>query len=205
MPITIGNGHYTSEILISPPINARESFWKVLWEKIKDFFFSTGRTKADSYIHEMCFADHPPTKARLEEIFFGLKDLACALHKERFCVHNPDEDDSTTVMRITGEDGGEDLLTITYNMQTYEYKIMGQTYAFLKEQPDVLRTHPQVFFTVNKRYNETVNCLLPSTLCLIPADAPPLSVPLDNLGGYFYSECKKGNLDKWKEQERAYT
>ncbi|ECD9444575.1 SPI-2 type III secretion system effector SifA, partial [Salmonella enterica subsp. salamae] len=41
MPITIGNGYLKSEIFIPPPENTREAWWKVLWEKIKDFFFST--------------------------------------------------------------------------------------------------------------------------------------------------------------------
>ncbi|MBH0539638.1 SPI-2 type III secretion system effector SifA, partial [Salmonella enterica] len=59
MPITIGNGLLKSEILINPPGNTKETCCKVLWEKIKDFFFSTGKAKADRCLHEMLFADLP--------------------------------------------------------------------------------------------------------------------------------------------------
>ncbi|ECL1173876.1 SPI-2 type III secretion system effector SifA, partial [Salmonella enterica] len=52
MPITIGNGFLKSEILTNSPRNTKEAWWKVLWEKIKDFFFSTGKAKADSCLHE---------------------------------------------------------------------------------------------------------------------------------------------------------
>ncbi|VEA36701.1 effector protein SifA [Salmonella enterica subsp. enterica] len=70
MPITIGNGLLKSEILINPPGNTKETCCKVLWEKIKDLFFSTGKAKADRCLHEMLFADCPPTRERLTEIFF---------------------------------------------------------------------------------------------------------------------------------------
>ncbi|MBZ3656037.1 hypothetical protein JS565_20200 [Salmonella enterica subsp. enterica serovar Senftenberg] len=39
MPITIGNGLLKSEILINPQGIQKETCCKVLWEKIKDFFF----------------------------------------------------------------------------------------------------------------------------------------------------------------------
>ncbi|MDI4701126.1 SPI-2 type III secretion system effector SifA, partial [Salmonella enterica subsp. enterica serovar Cerro] len=52
MPITIGNGLLKSEILINPPGNTKETCCKVLWEKIKDLFFSTGKAKADRCLHE---------------------------------------------------------------------------------------------------------------------------------------------------------
>ncbi|ECH0276450.1 SPI-2 type III secretion system effector SifA, partial [Salmonella enterica] len=55
MPITIGNGFLKSEILTNSPRNTKEAWWKVLWEKIKDFFFSTGKAKADRCLHEMLF------------------------------------------------------------------------------------------------------------------------------------------------------
>ncbi len=69
MPITIGNGYLKSEIFINPPGNTREAWWKVLWEKIKDFFFSTGKAKADSCLHEMLFADSPPHESGLQRFF----------------------------------------------------------------------------------------------------------------------------------------
>lgn len=56
---------------------------------------------------------------------------------------------------------------------------------------------------INRRYSEIVDYPLPSTLCLNPAGAPTLSVPLDNIKGYLYSEWRKGNLDEWKTQEKV--
>lgn len=70
MPITIGNGLLKSEILINPPGNTKETCCKVLWEKIKDLFFSTGKAKADRCLHEMLFADCPPhTRAAYRDFF----------------------------------------------------------------------------------------------------------------------------------------
>ncbi|VEA25166.1 effector protein SifA [Salmonella enterica subsp. enterica] len=70
MPITIGNGFLKSEILTNSPRNTKEAWWKVLWEKIKDFFFSTGKAKADRCLHEMLFADRTPhTRAAYRDFF----------------------------------------------------------------------------------------------------------------------------------------
>ncbi|EBJ2579117.1 hypothetical protein DQ601_12400 [Salmonella enterica] len=46
MPITIGNGFLKSEILTNSPRNTKEAWWKVLWEKIKDFFFFYWQSKS---------------------------------------------------------------------------------------------------------------------------------------------------------------
>lgn len=203
MPIVIGNGYLKSEILTAPPGNTRESCWKILWEKIKDFFFSTGKTKAESYLREMCFTDHPPTRERLTEIFFGLRALACASQTERFQVYNPREDDSTLVLCIVDENGGDELLRITQSADTCSYTIMGKNYPPIEDRPGVLKSHPQTTLIINKRHSEVIDYPLPSTLCLNLAGAPSLSVPLDNLDGYLYSEWRRGNLDEWKNNEKV--
>ncbi|EBH9039690.1 TPA: SPI-2 type III secretion system effector SifA [Salmonella enterica] len=203
MPITIGNGYLKSEIFITPPGNTREAWWKVLWEKIKDFFFSTGKAKADSCLHEMLFADSPPSRERLTEIFFELKALACASHKDRFQVYNPRENDATIIFRIMDENEEVELLRITQSTDTFSYKIMGRSYFLIEDYPGILKSHPQMRLVINKRYSEVVDYPLPSTLCLKLAGAPMLSVPLDNIDGYLYSEWRKGNLDEWKAQEKA--
>ncbi|EDN7243119.1 SPI-2 type III secretion system effector SifA [Salmonella enterica subsp. enterica serovar Thompson] len=203
MPITIGNGYLKSEIFITTPGNTREAWWKVLWEKIKDLFFSTGKAKADSCLHEMLFADSPPTRERLTEIFFELKALACASHKDRFQVYNPRENDATIIFRIMDENEEVELLRITQSTDTFSYKIMGRSYFLIEDCPSILKSHPQMRLVINKRYSEIVDYPLPSTLCLNLAGAPTLSVPLDNIEGYLYSELRKGNLDEWKVQEKV--
>ncbi|EAO2683967.1 type III secretion system effector SifA [Salmonella enterica] len=203
MPITIGNGFLKSEILINPPGNTREAWWKVLWEKIKDFFFSTGKAKADSCLHEILFADRPPTRERLTEVFFELKALACASQRDRFQVYNPHENDDTIIFRIMDQNEESELLRITQNADTFSCQIMGHSYILMKDSPGILKTYPQTSFIINKRYSEIVDYPLPSTLCLNLADAPMLSVPLDNIEGYLYSEWRKGNLDEWKSQEKV--
>ncbi|EBA5556731.1 SPI-2 type III secretion system effector SifA [Salmonella enterica subsp. enterica] len=203
MPITIGNGYLKSEIFITTPGNTREAWWKVLWEKIKDLFFSTGKAKADSCLHEMLFADSPPTRERLTEIFFELKALACASHKDRFQVYNPRENDATIIFRIMDENEEVELLRITQSTDTFSYKIMGRSYFLIEDCPGILKSHPQMRLVINKRYSEIVDYPLPSTLCLNLAGAPTLSVPLDNIEGYLYSELRKGNLDEWKVQEKV--
>ncbi|AXC86428.1 type III secretion system effector SifA [Salmonella enterica subsp. salamae serovar 56:b:[1,5]] len=203
MPITIGNGYLKSKIFITPPENTREAWWKVLWEKIKDFFFSTGKAKADRCLHEILFADRPPTRERLTEIFFELKTLACTSHRDRFQVHNPHENDATIIFRIMDQNEEDELLRITQSTDTFSCNIMGKSYLFMKDCPSILKSHPQMTLIINKRYSETVDYPLPSTLCLNLAGTPMLSVPLDNIEGYLYSEWRKGNLDAWKAQEKA--
>ncbi|EAB5051145.1 type III secretion system effector SifA [Salmonella enterica] len=203
MPITIGNGFLKSEILINPPGNTKEAWWKVLWEKIKDFFFSTGKAKADSCLHEMLFADRSPTRERLTEIFFELKALACASHTYRFQVYNPPKNDATIIFRIMDENEEGELLRITQNTDSFSYKIMGHTYFFTQDRPSILKSHPQMTAMIKRRYSEIVDYPLPSTLCLNLAGAPTLSVPLDNIEGYLYSEWRKGHLDEWKTQEKV--
>lgn len=203
MPITIGNGYLKSEIFINAPSKTREPWWKALWEALKDFFFSTGRAKADSYIHEMFFSDPPPTRERLADIFFELKGLACPSHKERFQVYNPHEDDSTIIYHILDENGKDELLCIIQNTDTVHCKAMGNSYFAVREQPVCLKSYPQMTYTINKKYSEIVECSFPSTLCLKLAGTPFLLVPLNNIVKYLYSELDNRNLDKWKTQEKA--
>ncbi|EKT7566025.1 SPI-2 type III secretion system effector SifA [Salmonella enterica] len=203
MPITIGNGFLKSEILTNSPRNTKEAWWKVLWEKIKDFFFSTGKAKADRCLHEMLFADRTPTRERLTEIFFELKELACASQRDRFQVYNPNENDDTIILRIMDQNEENELLRITQNTDTVSCEVMGNAYFLMKDRPDILKSHPQMTAMINRRYSEIVGYPLPSTLCLSPAGAPILSVLLDNIEGYLYTELRKGNLDGWKAQEKA--
>ncbi|ECV9962819.1 TPA: SPI-2 type III secretion system effector SifA [Salmonella enterica] len=203
MPITIGNGFLKSEILTNSPRNTKEAWWKVLWEKIKDFFFSTGKAKADRCLHEMLFADRTPTRERLTEIFFELKELACASQRDRFQVHNPHENDDTIILRIMDQNEENELLRITQNTDTFSCEVMGNLYFLMKDRPDILKSHPQMTAMIKRRYSEIVDYPLPSTLCLNPAGAPILSVPLDNIEGCLYSEWRKGHLDEWKTQEKV--
>ncbi|HCL5343360.1 TPA: SPI-2 type III secretion system effector SifA [Salmonella enterica] len=203
MPITIGNGCLKSEIFINPPGNTKEAWWKVLWERIKDFFFSTGKAKADRCLHEILLAEHPPTRERLTEIFFELKTLACASHRDRFQVYNPHENDATIIFRIIDQNEEDELLRITQSTDTFSCTIMGNSYFLMKDCPDFLKSHPQMTLIINKRYSETVDYPLPSTLCLELAGATRLSIPLDNIDGYLYSEWRKGNFDEWKSLEKV--
>lgn len=57
MLIIIGNGFLKSEIFINFLRNMKEVWWKVLWEKIKDFFFFIGKVKVDCCLYEMLFVD----------------------------------------------------------------------------------------------------------------------------------------------------
>ncbi|EIV8868731.1 SPI-2 type III secretion system effector SifA [Salmonella enterica] len=201
MPITIGNGFFKSEILITPPKKTAESWWRILWERFKDYFFSTGRAKADSYIHEMLFTDPPPTRERLADIFFELKALACASHTDRFQVYNPHGDDSTIIFRIVDEKGGDDLLRITQSTDIFSCTIMGEIYFLMKSKPGLLKSYPQMTFTINKRYSEVLESLTPSTLCLNLAGEPLLSVPLYSIVKHVNSELFKTNFE-WKAQEK---
>ncbi|EKB9494989.1 SPI-2 type III secretion system effector SifA [Salmonella enterica] len=203
MPITIGNGFLKSEILINPPGNTKETCCKVLWEKIKDLFFSTGKAKADRCLHEMLFADCTPTRERLTEIFFELKALACASQRDRFQVHNPHENDAIMILRIMDQNEENELLRITQNTDTFSCEVMGKVYFLMKDRPDILKSHPQMTAMINTRYSDIADYPLPSTLCLNFAGAPTLSVPLDNIEGYLYSELRKGHLDEWKTQEKV--
>lgn len=202
MPITIGNGCLKSEIFTNPPEKTTESWWKILWEKIKDFFFSTGRAKADNCIHEMLFTETPPTPERIAEIFFELKALACASHTERFQVYNPHGDDSTIIFRIIDENRDDDLLRIIQSTDIFSCTIMGRVYFWIRDNPKFLKSYPKVTFTINKRYSEILNSLIPSTLCLNLAGAPLLSVPLYSIVRHLNSELNKTNLD-WKAQENV--
>ncbi|EDW5020709.1 SPI-2 type III secretion system effector SifA [Salmonella enterica subsp. enterica serovar Albuquerque] len=203
MPITIGNGFLKSEILINPPGNTKETCCKILWERIKDFFFSTGKAKADRCLHEMLFADRIPTRERLTEIFFELKALACTSQRDRFQVHNPHGNDDTIILRIMDQSEEKELLRITQNTDTFSCEVMGKVYFIKKDRPDILKSHPQMTAMIKRRYSEIVDYPLSSTLCLNLAGAPTLSVPLDNIEGYLYSELRKGNLDEWKTQEKV--
>ncbi|EAO3282964.1 SPI-2 type III secretion system effector SifA, partial [Salmonella enterica] len=169
MPITIGNGFLKSEILTNSPRNTKEAWWKVLWEKIKDFFFSTGKAKADRCLHEMLFAERAPTRERLTEIFFELKELACASQRDRFQVHNPHENDATIILRIMDQNEENELLRITQNTDTFSCEVMGNLYFLMKDRPDILKSHPQMTAMIKRRYSEIVDYPLPSTLCLNPA------------------------------------
>lgn len=71
MPITIGNGFLKSEILTNSPRNTKEAWWKVLWEKIKDFFFSTGKAKVTVVYMRCCLPIAPPHESGLQRFFLS--------------------------------------------------------------------------------------------------------------------------------------
>lgn len=96
-----------------------------------------------------------------------------------------------------------ELLRITQNTDAFSCEVMGNVYFLMKDRPDILKSYPQMTAMINRRYSEIVGYPLPSTLCLHPAGAPILSVPLDNIEGYLYTGLRKGNLDGWKAQEKA--
>lgn len=96
-----------------------------------------------------------------------------------------------------------ELLRITQNTDTFSCEVMGNLYFLMKDRPDILKSHPQMTAMIKRRYSEIVDYPLPSTLCLNPAGAPILLVPLDNIEGYLYTELRKGHLDGWKAQEKA--
>lgn len=107
------------------------------------------------------------------------------------------------ILRIMDQNEENELLRITQNTDTFSCEVMGNLYFLMKNRPDTLKSHPQMTAMIKRRYSEIVDYPLPSTLCLNPAGAPILSVPLDNIEGYLYTELRKGHLDGWKAQEKA--
>ncbi len=69
MPITIGNGFLKSEILTNSQRIRKKHGGKFYGKKIKDFFFSTGKAKADRCLHEMLFAERAPHESGLQRFF----------------------------------------------------------------------------------------------------------------------------------------
>ncbi|EAQ9028389.1 hypothetical protein N4X53_003382 [Salmonella enterica] len=69
MPITIGNGFLKSEILTNSPRNTKEAWWKVLWEKIKDFFFLLAKQKRTVVYMRCCLPNAPHTRAAYRDFF----------------------------------------------------------------------------------------------------------------------------------------
>lgn len=126
MPITIGNG-FKSEILTNSPRNTKEAWWKVLWEKIKDFFFLLAKQKRTVVYMRCCLPNAPPHESGLQR-FFELKELACASQRDRFQVHNPHENDATIILRIMDQNEENELLRITQNTDTFSCEVMGNLY-----------------------------------------------------------------------------
>ncbi|HCJ4835480.1 TPA: SPI-2 type III secretion system effector SifA, partial [Salmonella enterica] len=85
----------------------------------------------------MLFAERAPTRERLTEIFFELKELACASQRDRFQVHNPHENDATIILRIMDQNEENELLRITQNTDTFSCEVMGNLYFLMKDRPDI--------------------------------------------------------------------
>lgn len=107
------------------------------------------------------------------------------------------------ILRIMDQNEENELLRITQNTDTFSCEVMGKVYFLMKDRPDILKSHPQMTAMINRRYSDIADYPLPSTLCLNLAGAPTLSVSLDNIEGYLYSELRKGHLDEWKTQEKV--
>ncbi|EGN7096203.1 hypothetical protein ISL98_000923 [Salmonella enterica] len=71
MPITIGNGFLKSEILTNSLRNTKEAWWKVLWEKIKDFFFLLAKQKRTVVYMRCCLPNAPPHESGLQRFFLS--------------------------------------------------------------------------------------------------------------------------------------
>jgi len=73
----------------------------VLWEKIKDFFFSTHQKTALEYIHKLYHhADYNLSEQDIREVFINLRDLASLGFKNKFSV---DSSIYADVYKIDGE------------------------------------------------------------------------------------------------------
>ncbi len=105
----------------------------------------------------MLFAERAPTRERLTEIFFELKELACASQRDRFQVHNPHENDATIILRIMDQNEENELLRITQNTDTFSCEVMGNLYFLMKDRPDILKSHPQMTAMIKRRYSEIVD------------------------------------------------
>ncbi|EHN20174.1 secreted effector protein [Salmonella enterica subsp. enterica serovar Montevideo str. 80959-06] len=176
---------------------------KFYGKKLKTSFFLLAKQKRTVVYMRCCLPIAPPHESGLQRFFFELKELACASQRDRFQVYNPNENDDTIILRIMDQNEENELLRITQNTDAFTCEVMGNAYFLIKDRPDILKPHPQMTAMINRRYSEIVDYPLPSTLCLNPAGAPTLSVPLDNIKGYLYSEWRKGNLDEWKTQEKV--
>ncbi|MFS1583981.1 MAG: hypothetical protein ACL7AY_15315 [Candidatus Arsenophonus phytopathogenicus] len=110
MSISFGSGFFETKIT-SYQINKMmdfnyrgEGLFIEIWEKIKNFFFSTGRDEAIDNLKKLCNPQAPLSLNEVESIFFKLKELASTTHKNRFCnSHLYSSKDN--YMHIQGDDG----------------------------------------------------------------------------------------------------
>ncbi len=74
-----------------------------------------------------CLPIVPHTRAAYRD-FFELKALACASQRDRFQVHNPNENDDTIILCIMDQNEENELLRITQNTDAFTCEVMGNAY-----------------------------------------------------------------------------
>lgn len=95
MSLSIGNSFFIRANIYTQDIKeiqkSNSPIQLTLWEKIKEFFFSTGKEKAYSCIAKLNNALTELNSKEAKKYFFSLKDLASEEHKNRFieyCYHD---------------------------------------------------------------------------------------------------------------------
>lgn len=95
MCLSIGNSFFVRTKITTHDIKeiqkSNSPIQLTLWEKIKDFFFSTGKEKAYSCIAKLNNALTELNSKEAEKNFLILKDLASERHKNHFieyCYHD---------------------------------------------------------------------------------------------------------------------
>ncbi|ARF52139.1 hypothetical protein DSJ_23000 (plasmid) [Pantoea stewartii subsp. stewartii DC283] len=111
-----------------------------IWEKIKDFFFTTGEREALDCLFELCNPTPDLTSSEIEDIFFRLKALCSPAYKERFC-HNHFDSSYKGRLHIQDENGN-DILYVEINREVCNYNILGKSFIFEKNiTPGIVKDH----------------------------------------------------------------
>lgn len=131
MGISVGNSYLTAGISndrINEMLITHTPPHMTIWEKIKDFFFSTGEREALDCLFRLCNPTPNLTSSEIEDTFFRLKALCSPGCKERFC-HNHVDSSFTGRLHIKDE-SGDDLLYIEMNGKVCNYNILGKLFIF---------------------------------------------------------------------------
>ncbi|MFP1927281.1 hypothetical protein ACLEE4_00825 [Lonsdalea quercina] len=131
MDITVGNSFLTASISsdrINEMLMDHTQPHLTLWERIKDFFCTTGQREALACLFKLCHPSPEMTSGEVESIFFRLKELASPGYKERFC-HNHIDSSSTGKLHIKDENG-KDFMCIDMSGELCNYTILGKTFIY---------------------------------------------------------------------------
>ncbi|ECG8588492.1 hypothetical protein FNI11_01695 [Salmonella enterica subsp. salamae] len=199
MPITIGNDFLGSKLFTCDPMQS-QSFLTRLWDRVKDFFFSTGITQANAYLKELCDFERPPDRERLYEIFHGLYSLASSSSKDYFGITSF-EPENYIRMFIIKE--GETLLSITLSDNMSQYTVMGHVMTTIETPFVYVRNNPDIKVMRCSSLCTPLGCLFPSNLVLENENREQLKVDLTEVKSTLIAmQEKEEAFEEWKKQEK---